>query len=113
CFGVFGAMAWLRGHHSASVTLWSLGGLLAVVYYAVKPLQRLMFDSWMAITYPIGWAVSHLLMAIVFYLVITPVGLLMRLLGRDPLNRAFDPARQSYWIQHDPAASSDRYFRQS
>jgi hypothetical protein len=56
--------------------------------------------------------VSHLLLLVVYYLVLTPIGLLMRLIGYDPLQRRFDRSAQSYWTPHDPAADDARYFKQ-
>ena len=41
---------------------------------------------------PIGLALSHVILGAVFYIVFTPVGLVMRLLGKDPLHRRFDRA---------------------
>jgi len=111
-FIVLGAMARLKGHHTIPVVLWSIGIALALVYYSIKALRHLMFDLWMGITYPIGSIVSHILMALMFYGVITPVGLLMRLFGRDPMQRAFDRSAASYWEPHDPSAEPGRYFRQ-
>jgi hypothetical protein len=52
------------------------------------------------------------MMAILFYLVITPVGLVFRLVGRDAMNRRFDPSLPSYWVEHRMPASLERYFRQ-
>ncbi len=85
---------------------------LLLVYYGVPPIQRPFYSLWMTVVYPIGWVVSHLMMLIVFYLVITPVGLIMRLCGRDSMTRVFESSRTSYWIEHDPAGNIDRYFRQ-
>jgi hypothetical protein len=39
---------------------------------------------------------------ILFFLLITPVGMVLRLLGKDPLQRPRDPAAPTYWIGHDP-----------
>jgi hypothetical protein len=62
--------------------------------------------------YPIGWTISHLLLLIVYYVILTPVGLAMRLAGRDPLDRSPDPAAESYWVRRTPPDSPARYFRQ-
>ena len=53
--------------------------------------------------YPIGWVVGHVMIGVVFFTVVTPIGLLMRALGRDPLQRKFDASRTSYWEKR-PAA---------
>jgi hypothetical protein len=52
------------------------------------------------------------MLAVVLYLVLTPIGWALRLLGRDPLARGFDPDASSYWTPHRSAARIDRYFRQ-
>ena len=46
--------------------------------------------------FPIGWVVSHLLLGVVYFLVLTPIGLTLRALGRDPLERRFDQSASSY-----------------
>jgi hypothetical protein len=51
-------------------------------------------------------------MALVFYGLFTPMGLLFRLIGRDPLNRRFDPTAQTYWTPHQTVTDGRRYFRQ-
>ena len=48
--------------------------------------------------------VSPIVMGAMFYLVFTPIGLLFRLLGKDPLRLRFDPDAASYWIHREPAA---------
>ena len=61
---------------------------------------------------PIGWTVSHVVVSIVFYLVMTPIGLIMRMVGHDPMCRHLDPNASSYWMAYNPKADSARYFRQ-
>jgi hypothetical protein len=46
--------------------------------------------------------VSPIALGILFYLVFMPVGLVMRLSGKDPLRLKFDPAAKSYWIDREP-----------
>ena len=41
-------------------------------------------------------------MGVVFYATVAPIGLLMRVLGNDPLRLKFDRAARSYWIERDP-----------
>jgi hypothetical protein len=64
------------------------------------------------VAWPIGWAVSHLLLAGVFYLLIAPLGLAIRLSGRDKLQMRPEPSAATYWTPRPPAPPADRYFRQ-
>jgi hypothetical protein len=66
----------------------------------------------MVVNYPIGWVVTHVIMALIFYLVVTPIGVIMRLTGRDPMERAFDRGAKTYWKPRRSDPSSARYFRQ-
>jgi hypothetical protein len=72
---------------------------------------------------PIGFVVSVLLMATFYYLVLTPVGLVFKLLGRDSLERRFEPDAPTYWTPRPPRRAEgetgqhtddpERYFHQS
>jgi hypothetical protein len=72
---------------------------------------RRIYVAWMIAVFPIGWFVSHLLLAAVFVLVVIPLGFLLRCLGLDPLERRFDTNRRSYWNLRGPTPPATRYFR--
>jgi len=111
--GVLGSIAYLRtGRVQAPAYVWGVGAVLVSVYFLVAPLRRPIYLAWTYATFPIGWLVSHLVLAAVFYLVVTPIGVVMRLLGRDPLQRRFDRSAHTYWVPHDPGEDVTRYFRQ-
>jgi hypothetical protein len=110
---ITGAHAWWRG--GETMLSWALPAFLALltlVYGSVRPLRRLIFRGWMYAVFPIGWAVSHALLAGVYYGILTPIGLAMRAGGHDPLGRKFEPERRSYWVEHDPGRDRTRYFKQ-
>ncbi len=65
-----------------------------------------------AVTFPIGLMVSFMLLAAFYFLLLTPLGLLFRLTGRDVLGRKFDPTAESYWLRRKAPESSERYFHQ-
>lgn len=105
--------AWRRGQPTALVGGLAAVGAVSLLVGLLRPaLARPVFVGWMAAAFPLGWLVSHLLLAIVYYGVVAPIGLAMRLAGRDPLQRRFDRAAKSYWTEHNPDADVDRYFRQ-
>ncbi|MHC4086671.1 MAG: hypothetical protein ACYSWZ_18790 [Planctomycetota bacterium] len=64
------------------------------------------------LTLPIGLVVSFTLMAIFYFLLLTPIGLIFRLIGRDALGRKFDSTVDSYWVPRQPPNSLGRYFHQ-
>lgn len=112
-FGLVGLVVWrATGTPAISRYLWGAGIVLALVYYAVPPLRRPMFFGWMYAAYPIGWVVSHVILGLIFYAFLTPVGWLMRLFGYDPMERRFDRSAASYWVERERSADPARYFRQ-
>ena len=64
------------------------------------------------ISYPLGFVLSYVIMATLFYLVFAPVSMVMRLVGRDPLARHRDATARSYWRAADDGTDPKRYFRQ-
>ena len=70
------------------------------------------YRIWMAITAPVGALLRFVLLCLAFYAVFTPVALLFRVVGRDPLCRRADPRAESYWVPCVPPTDVRRYFRQ-
>jgi hypothetical protein len=88
-------------------------GLLLGSFSLVAPhLNRYPFLFLTFITYPIGFCLSYVIMIFLFYGVITPVGLLLRLVGRDPLQRRFEPDAPTYWVSPTARKSKEDYFKQ-
>jgi hypothetical protein len=75
-------------------------------------LTRIIYLGLTLVTIPIGLIVSFILLATFYFLIITPLGLVFRLIGRDPLCRKFDSAADSYWLTYRPPDANDRYFHQ-
>lgn len=96
----------------AAVATWTAGGLMGVLGLVHPPLVRPLFLGSMYLTFPVGWVLAHLLMAVIYYGVITPIGLLMRRLRPDPLARQFESERSSYWEPHRGVETKKRYFQQ-
>ncbi len=95
CWPLFfdGAIRWWSIAIAAMFTLAAL----------IKPtLLSRMNRLWMKFGILLGKVVSPIALGILFYLVITPTGVMMRLTGKDPLRLKFDPAADSYWIPREP-----------
>ncbi len=91
-----GWVVWRKsGSATAGGVLVAVGVLIAILGLSVPRAVRPLFVALMVINYPIGWVVTHVVMALIFYLVVTPLGVIMRLCGRDPMERRFDPTRQN------------------
>lgn len=112
-FAVFG---WAIGHRSGSETaasaVWAAGAGVVLVYLVQPRVRRSVFVGWSYLTYPIAWVVSHVILGAVYFLVVTPIGLLVRRLREDPIERQWDRAAPSYWVPREAERDVRRYFRQ-
>ncbi|MEC8658782.1 MAG: SxtJ family membrane protein [Verrucomicrobiota bacterium] len=89
-------------------SLLGVGGTMSLFYLALPKYRSLIYRLWVGLFYPIGWIVSHLVMTLLYYVVFTPVGLLMRATGHDPLTRSFDSGMKSYWFERDESCELDK-----
>lgn len=90
----------------------AVGAFGTIVMLASRPIATRVYRVWTDAAKPIGWTVSSLLLAIVWFLVVTPIAVLMRATGRDPMSRRFEPELDSYWEARPPTPDTRRYFRQ-
>ena len=104
---------WMRDNPSAA--LWLLGiGVLVGGAGLVRPrLVRPIFVGWMCLAFPIGWVVSHVVLAVLFYGLFTPIALAFRLVGRDALALRRPSGQDSYWLAKPPPADVRSYYRQA
>ena len=96
-----------------SPRLWALAVALIFVALAVvrpaalTPLNKLWFQFGLLL----GKIVAPIVMSLVFFLTVLPTGIIMRLLGKDLLNRKIDRSAPSYWVKReDPVGSMRNQF---
>ena len=104
CGGV-GAVRLALGHGGAG---WWLG---AAVIFLVSALFRPALLAplnglWLRLGLLLHKIVTPVVMALIFYTTVLPIGLVMRALGKDPLRLRRDPDAASYWIARDPAGAA-------
>ena len=105
---------WIFVGGSAQLTI-GLGAVGAVLVLAgllapgvLAPLNRL----WLKLGLLLHRITNPLIMVLMFYLTLAPVGLLMRAFGKDPLRLRFEPQAKSYWIQREPPGPSPESMKQ-
>lgn len=109
-FIVLAAIGLWRGHLIVPVGLGTLGAALGLAGLAIPGHLGPVHDLWMRGAHAISKVTTPIFMSIVYLVVITPTGLVMRLLGRDPLRH--ERSGKGYWILREPGESSslDRQF---
>jgi hypothetical protein len=112
-FGVIGWIVWAKTDSLAPAGIvWTAAAVVPLLGAVVPGLMRIVYLAMAYVAFPIGFVLSHVILALVYYLVLTPIGLLMRLFGYDPMHRRFDPDASTYWVTRQQDGDVERYFRQ-
>ncbi len=92
-------------HHWSGNSEWILCGIAVVLFSwgTISPSTlRPVYVGWMYFTRVFAFLLTTLVLGLVFYIGVTGVGLLMRLLGKNPLDRKLDRSAATYWIKRPP-----------
>ncbi len=74
----------------------------------IKPV----YQGLMIATFPIGWVISHLMMGLFYYGIVTLIAIIFKIIGRDPLCRKYEPEADTYWLPYKQSRSPKHYFHQ-
>lgn len=97
---VIGIILYFKG----SIHFWWIGGfgILFLTLGLISPITlKHVYKLWMGFGIVLGHLVSSIILSLLFYLVITPIGIVLRILGKDYLNRGFSKKEGTYWIKRE------------
>ena len=107
--GVFAVIGiWPLGFRGEPLRWWAiiLGGILIVFGALLPQILAPIHRGWMWAGHVLGWVNTRILLGVVFYGLITPIGLLFRLIGKDPLRQALAEESLSFRIVKSPRPRS-------
>lgn len=111
-FLLLGILFWWKEKHFGVYMLWVGGFLLVVgeVYYkALTPIYK----AWMFLSVCMGFVMSRVILSIVYFLVMTPISLMMRLCGKRFIDKRFKLDQETYWLdKEDKRLSAEDYEKQ-
>jgi len=114
--GVLCALAgllWWRGRGSYPYFL--IPGLILLITGTTLPrVLKPIHKVWMTLAILMGWVMTRVILSVLFYLAIAPIGLFLRLTGKDLLDQRLEPQKHSYWkvrsqSQHTPSDCEKQY----
>ena len=104
---LIGVYQFARGRPTAGVWMTSVGALLAALGTFAPAALNVPSRVWWRVSHALGWVNSRVLLSVFFFAVLTPVGVIFRLIGRDPLSQKPDgttwtpyPARPPKHYEH-------------
>jgi hypothetical protein len=104
-FALFGSLSVVRGS-MYWLALYPVAGAFLIVAFVAPRMLAPLNQIWFRVGLAMHKIVSPAIMAVLFYLAVTPTGLIMRALGRDLIRLRRDPDALSYWIRRDPPGPS-------
>ena len=78
---------------------WFIAGFLWVPALLIPRVLRPVYSTWMKIGHAIGWVNTRIILGVLFYVLVLPMGLIMRLFGKDPMARKTDKSASSYRVK--------------
>lgn len=105
---VIGGLVFLFGRHpERPYWLWGFAACFLFFGFFLPKLLRPLHKIWMGIAIVMGWFVSRVILSILFFLVITPITVFMKLTGKDLLRTQISKEAESYWLRRS-AGEIDR-----
>jgi hypothetical protein len=89
-----------------------VGLAIGIILWLRPQIARPFYVIWYFLACCLGFVIGNLLFALLFYLVFTPLGLLLRLRSRQPIEKGFAKSRKSYWRDAEKPVDLKRYYRQ-
>ncbi|NEQ64609.1 MAG: sxtJ [Symploca sp. SIO2D2] len=88
-------LPWIWGHNFPLLP-WIVGGVLCFLALLLPNSLRPIYHGWMKVAVVLAWINSRIILGAIFFIVVTPMALIMRLVGRDPMVRKFENELESY-----------------
>jgi len=108
------AASYLKAHHVAHFPIW-LGGIglaVGIILWLLPQIAKPFYVVWYFLGCCIGIVVGNVLFSLFFYLVVTPLGLLLRLRKNPAITKGFDKSAKTYWRDTEKIVDLKRYYRQ-
>lgn len=91
---------WWLGKNSF-VYFSAIGGIFIILSYIANPLLKPFHKLWIGLSLILGFVMSRIILTILFYLVVTPIGLLAKLVGKKFMPLGFDKNEKTYWEKRE------------
>jgi hypothetical protein len=98
----------LSGIDTFAIAFMAVAAFFAVLAFLAPPLLAPIHRWWMSLAEALGWINTRLILIVVYYLLVTPIGVVMRFFGRSPL--AIDRKGKTYWTKPSPHSYGDKHF---
>jgi len=108
--GCAGVLLFWRHRPLGARLAWTAGAIVGALGTVAPPFAQSFFRAWMALVAAMNALVAQILLVLIFWGVLTPMALVLKLTGRDPLGlRKPDSQQDTYWQKHEPMTDRSSY----
>ena len=104
-FGVLGTILWWRGKEPADFVVWSVAALFLGAGLMIPGRLGPVHRAWMGLAHAISKVTTPIFMGVVYYVVLMPIGVVMRFFGRNPLTA--QRGGETVWVSRESTVRSD------
>lgn len=106
--GIFALVGFWPILFGRGVRLWAIipAGILLVLGWLLPTSLRSVYKLWMLLGHALGWVNTRIILSVAFYGMFCPMGFIMRLRGKDPMRRRYEPESESYRVLSSPRPGS-------
>ncbi len=92
------------------IILWSIGGFLFAGGLLWPQILKPLYVFWMLLAHMLSWVNTRIILGVIFYLIFTPIALVMRIAQRDGLQKKINKNTSSYWTQRTAPENIKEHF---
>jgi uncharacterized membrane protein (DUF485 family) len=109
---VLGLLSYFVSHNPARAEgLWIAGTAVFLLSF-IRPIARILYILWMGLGITMGLVTQPIILVVIFLVLITPVGLIFKLIQRDTMKRKLDKGASSYWEEYKETDDPATYVKQ-
>lgn len=95
---LFGLILPLLWSHDLPLFPWVIASILAILSLLIPRSLAPIYRVWMRVAQVLAWVNNRLILGLIFFLIVTPMALIMKIIKRDPLNRKFEFKLETYRV---------------
>ena len=96
---ILGTIHFFKHNDKTSYVLWGISIFPLISGIFIPNIIRPVYKVFLKVAHAIGWFNTRVILIVLYYLLLTPIGLIMKLFGKDLLNIRIDKKQKSYWIK--------------
>ena len=98
---IVGTVSYFKGHETRAFVLWGIDAVVLLLNVFYLPAMKPIYVAAMKMAGVLGYINTKIILSVVYYLIFTPIGIFLKIMGKDLLDEKIDTNQVSYWIDKE------------